>query len=541
VTEQRETIGPQPGPQTLLLKNRHEFEIFMGGSRWGGKSTASILDFIYHQEEYGRKAMGLALRRTFRELEDFIRLAHEFFPKFGGVWTNSTAQHATYVFPNGATIKFRHLDNDADAVHFLGHTYTRIYIEEAGSFPTPEPIFKLMATLQVPEVACGIRLNSNPGGAGTGWLRDRYISPAPQGGVLIPTKYEVPDAVTGKLMTVIKNRMFIPTYTKDNKFRYTGDTVANLYEATGGDPLLRRAWVDGDFNVQLGQFFPEFLPVKDGRPHHVINVFEPPKDWMRFFVYDPGSSEAAALTWWCSVGDNFTMNDGTLLPRGSLVMYREIYLCRRNELGNGTNTGLGKTAEDVADIICDAERHEPKGADGKPDIAYRVSDVKLFAVDSGPCMAERMARYRGLIFRNAQRQRVARNGVLAGWDYLRSRLVGCDRRPMIYWMATCIDTIRTIPLLQHDPAKPGDIITGHVEDHLADACRYAVMSRPWIQSDPFAEYRADPEEYDTRAVQTNQILVTPPPGGWLEELVTESPVPPPSSKPLSFVRSKRIW
>ena len=39
-----------------------------------------------------------------------------------------------------------------------------------------------------------------------------------------------------------------------------------------------------------------------------------------------------------------------------------------------------------------------------------------------------------------------------------------------------------IPALQHDLTRPEDIDT-EGEDHAGDECRYACMSRPWIQDD----------------------------------------------------------
>jgi hypothetical protein len=44
---------------------------------------------------------------------------------------------------------------------------------------------------------------------------------------------------------------------------------------------------------------------------------------------------------------------------------------------------------------------------------------------------------------------------------------------------TCADFIRTVPTLQHDPARPEDLDTKG-EDHVADEARYGVMSRPYI-------------------------------------------------------------
>jgi hypothetical protein len=69
---------------------------------------------------------------------------------------------------------------------------------------------------------------------------------------------------------------------------------------------------------------------------------------------------------------------------------------------------------------------------------------------------------------------------MGGWDQVRSRLVGdADGRAMMVF-STCRDTIRTLPALQHDPARPEDVDTNG-EDHAADDIRYACMSRPWAR------------------------------------------------------------
>jgi hypothetical protein len=47
--------------------------------------------------------------------------------------------------------------------------------------------------------------------------------------------------------------------------------------------------------------------------------------------------------------------------------------------------------------------------------------------------------------------------------------------------STCVDSIRTIPFLQHDPDKPEDLMTDS-EDHAADEWRYACMSRPYVKT-----------------------------------------------------------
>jgi hypothetical protein len=64
---------------------------------------------------------------------------------------------------------------------------------------------------------------------------------------------------------------------------------------------------------------------------------------------------------------------------------------------------------------------------------------------------------------------------------MRDRIEGENGIPMIYCFSTCTDSIRTIPVIQHDVHRPEDLDT-NTEDHAADEWRYACMSRPWIKT-----------------------------------------------------------
>jgi hypothetical protein len=112
-----------------------------------------------------------------------------------------------------------------------------------------------------------------------------------------------------------------------------------------------------------------------------------------------------------------------------------------------------------------------------------VADPAMFAEDGGPSIAHRMMG-QGVIFRPADNKRVPQRGAMGGWDQLRSRLVGdADERPMLLMFSTARDLIRTLPALQHDDARPEDV-DSDLEDHAADACRYACMSRPFVKDAP---------------------------------------------------------
>ena len=198
---------------------------------------------------------------------------------------------------------------------------------------------------------------------------------------------------------------------------------------------------------------------------HVIEPFEVPKDWMRFRSMDWGSASPFSVGWWALVQDDFAVH-GRVLPRGCMVRYREWYGMRRGE----PNVGLKLHAEEVGKGILEREQGET--------ISYGVLDPSAFKEDGGPSIAERIARGSGgkVWFRHADNTRIPARGAMGGWDQVRSRLVGDgDGRPMIVTFSSCIDSIRTIPFLQHDPDRPEDMMTDS-EDHACDEC----MSRPWV-------------------------------------------------------------
>lgn len=451
---------PQSGPQTALLACP-VFEIFFGGARGGGKTDGMLGDWVSHADLYGNRASGLMVRRTLKQLEDTIKRSKQIYSQLGAKYHE---QSSTWKFQNGAEIKFRYLERDDDADNYQGHAYTRIYVEEIGTFPNPNPIFKLMATLRSGTgVPCGFRATGNPGGPGHQWVRARYIDAAP------------PWSVKKELFTnpfngtaIERERVYIPSKVTDNKYLGT-EYVANLQMV--GSSTLVRAWLEGDWSVIEGAFFPEFSDTR-----HVVYPFPVPDDWLRFRSMDWGSAAPFSVGWWAVASDDYdphatyygsggsTPNPRVVIPRGAIVRYREWYGASK------PNVGLKLPAEEVGQGIRVRE-----AGDGK--ITYGVLDPAAFASDGGPSIAERLAKS-GCYFRPADNKRVTARGAMGGWDQLRRRLVGDEERPAIYFFDTCRDSIRTLPALQHDPDRAEDVDT-EGEDHACDEIRYACMSRPF--------------------------------------------------------------
>jgi hypothetical protein len=243
-----------------------------------------------------------------------------------------------------------------------------------------------------------------------------------------------------------------------------------------GNAQLVRAWLEGDWSVIEGAFFPEFSEAK-----HVISPFAIPESWLRFRSGDWGSARPFSIGWWAVAGDDHPLPwmDNQIssrrisLPRGALIRYREWYGA------SAPNVGLKLPAEDVADGINHRERDEPRDLEGSPAVTYGVLDPAAFSSDGGPSIAERMASRR-IFFRRADNARVSARGAMGGWDQVRARLNGDGERPGIYFFSTCRDSIRTLPALQHDQNKPEDVDT-ESEDHAPDEIRYACMSRPYVK------------------------------------------------------------
>jgi hypothetical protein len=84
---------------------------------------------------------------------------------------------------------------------------------------------------------------------------------------------------------------------------------------------------------------------------------------------------------------------------------------------------------------------------------------------------------------------------------MRARILGDGDGPGLVVFATCLDFIRTVPVLQHDTARPEDVDT-NAEDHAADEARYACMSRPYAAARP----PAAPEARTLGALTFDEIL-----------------------------------
>lgn len=415
------TWEPQPGPQSSAITAGFVDELFFGGARGGGKSDYLLGDYL-QDVRLGSAWRGILFRKTYNELEELQVRAMEIYPKLGAVYKATKSADYPFsncwYFPGGATLKMRYLEHKNDADGYQGHQYTWIGFDELTNHATPYGYNKLKACLRSAHGVHGrIRASGNPGGKGHIWVKARFIDCA-------PPYHPFTDKETGL------TRVFIPSRLADNAYLRDNKQYISMLKSSGSAELVK-AWLEGNWDIVAGAYFDCWDKAK-----HVINPFAIPKDWTRFRSFDWGSAKPFSVGWWA-------ISDGSLaLPKNALVRYREWYGASEPDVG------LKLTAEAVADGIAKREKGEA--------IAYGVADPSCWKVDGGESIAERM-RKRNVAFRQADNSRIN------GWDQVRQRLVG-DEAPMIYTFNTCLDSIRTIPLLQHDENNPEDL-DSEMEDH----------------------------------------------------------------------------
>jgi hypothetical protein len=438
--------SPQSGPQTAFV-SCPVFEVMYGGARGGGKTDAMLGDWLLHSNTYGENAKGVFFRHRLPQLEEVIARSHAIFRPLGAKWRE---QEKIWIMPGGARLKFRYLERLADAENYQGHDYTRLYFEELTNWSSPDPVFRLFATLRsAMGVPVGFRASCNPGGPGHHWVMERYINPAPGGYTIL--KDQIWNKRTGQYQTL--ERVFIPARVADNPKLSEADPYYEARLHLVGSEETVKAWLEGDWSIVEGAFFTEFSEAK-----HCIPPVALPSTWTRFVSADWGSAKPFAVGW-------FAVSDGSLLQfqKGQLIQYREWY-------------GMTPGRPDVGiKMIAEVWGSGIRERSGSEHIAYSVLDPAAFASNGGPSIAERS----GIDWGRADNRRLGEEGAMVGWDQVRARLVGDELGPGLVFFNTCIHTIRTLRSVQHDQAKPEDIDTD-AEDHAVDMLRYGCMSRPWM-------------------------------------------------------------
>lgn len=428
--DERVIWSPQPGPQEMLV-NCPITLIGYGGARGGGKTDGVLGKIAVDQERYGENFNAIFFRKELPQADDLIERAKQIYLPLRAHWQDQKKQ---FTFPNGARLRFRPLGDDGDAEKYQGQNLSMACVEEAGNFADPSPIYKLFGALRGkgnPQVI----LTFNPGGVGHHWLKELFIRPAPAGKKVL-TK-TLPNNDTFQYI-------YIPSKIADNQILLAQDPgyVSRLHMV--GSPELVRAWLEGDWEIHEGSYFPEFSS------RHIVPAFNIPKHWPRYLGYDWGYRSPFAAVWGAVSSGRDDKGNEVPYPKGAMVIYREMH-------GKGVDNVTQATRIAAASV---------------GETVHAAADPSIFNTQGGPSIADQFhavfAKYKHPSFRHADNDRQS------GWSQIRQRLVA--KPALLYITTQCPYLLETLPALAIDKRHPEDAdSTG--EDHACDALRYLCKER----------------------------------------------------------------
>ena len=206
----------------------------------------------------------------------------------------------------------------------------------------------------------------------------------------------------------------------------------------------RKALKDGNWDIFDGQYFTEF-----DRKIHVIEPFEIPDNWDRYRTIDYGLDMLCCL--WVAID-----------PKGNEYVYKELY---------EPNLIVSKAAARILEVNGD---DKIKFTYAPPDLWNRRNDTGKSACD--------IFRENGVILRRSANNRV--QGWYAVAEHIKQYEATDEQTGEKYttsklkFFNTCINIIRTLPIIQHDEKNANDVAKEpHEFTHAPDALRGFCIER----------------------------------------------------------------
>lgn len=451
----RVSIPPPNEKQAAFFKARNRFVAY-GGARGGGKSwavrqKAKLLALYYPGIRI------LIMRRTFPELKENHILPLQ--KDLSGLAVYRETDKV-FLFSGGSRIKFGYCDTEKDVNQYQGQEFDVIFMDEATHFTELQFLALTACVRGVNRFPKRMYLTCNPGGVGHAWVKRLFVDRRFKAG-------ENPE-----------DYVFIRASVYDNK-AVMQDGGAYVRMLKNLPEELRRAWLDGEWDVFAGQVFREWRNdpghYLDHRWTHVIAPFSIPDTWPRYRTLDWGYSRP------------FSVGYTAMSPEGKLIRYHEIYGTEKDAQGFTTtpNEGLRLAPDEVAERILHYEQEHEKGRR-----LLGIADPSIFDESRGSdgCVANIFAR-KGIYFERGDNKRIP------GKMQIHNRLMfDKNGTPGFQVFSTCRDFLRTVPALVYSSTAPEDVDTAG-EDHIYDEWRYLCMAHP-ISPPPRADSPQPPPQDD---------------------------------------------
>jgi hypothetical protein len=259
-----------------------------GGAAGPGKSKALLMETVLQAIE-NPGASTLLLRRTFPELEQSLLLyfrrdvPRELYKSF------HESKHVV-TWWNDSTTRFGYCARENDVYQYQGAEFVFIGIDELTLFTLRQWQFLTSRNrCPVPGSFPCMAAATNPGNIGHSWVKSLWIDKQAPSGMESPEQYDPADYD------------FIAAKVYDNPI-YAND--AGYIKTLNALPShLRRAFLEGDWDVFAGQYFDRFSPASQVVRAETID-WKP--WWSRWISIDWGYEHPSAVYWHAAAPANAT-------------------------------------------------------------------------------------------------------------------------------------------------------------------------------------------------------------------------------------------
>ena len=271
--------------QEEFHNSQAKYRLF-GGAAGPGKTKALLWEAIRIANRY-RGCDTLLLRRTFPELESsLVAQFRRDVPRWKYRSFNETKHVVTW--HNGSTTRFGYCRNENDVYQYQGAEFLFIGVDELTHFTLKQWQFltsrnRCAIAGSTPRMAGA----TNPGNIGHAWVKALWVDKVPAPGSERAEQYDPEDYHF--IRAKIEDN---PIYANDENYR---KSLKALPEK------LRKAFLDGDWDVFAGQYFDIFEMQRHTARAEELGI---QWWWPKWISIDWGFHHPSAVYWHCGVPAN---------------------------------------------------------------------------------------------------------------------------------------------------------------------------------------------------------------------------------------------
>ena len=379
-------------------------EIGFGGARGGGKSKAAIAQIALDDCQRVEGLKFLFLRKVGKSArESFEDLRRQTFAHIPHEYKSNSG---LVEFPNESRIFLGHFRNDKDIDAYLGLEYDGIVIEEDTQLSASKKR-DIKTCLRTSKQNWRPRTyrTTNPGGVDHAGFKREFIEP-------------------WRRQQETKTR-FIPATVLDNVF-INKEYVGKLEALTGWQ---RAAWLEGDWDIAAGQFFSTWRH----DIHVLLKAFPLPAHWPVWASLDYGFNHPTVVYL-------LTENDGVVYIVGEYWARRQLV----PQNADGIKAMLAKHGVDVKRLRSFEAGHDCFSQKGDSDGKTIADQYQEHGIRLTPANIDRIS------------------GAARFLELLGDKEHSIEARLKIF--PVCEKLIECLPILQHDPNRPEDVLKVDIDD-----------------------------------------------------------------------------